>query len=70
MALRIVAELKHSVVENLTDMCEQTVMLCLVGRLTNKPCGMNYKLYINCIRFEAFTALTMKNAIFWDVVPC
>jgi hypothetical protein len=24
----------------------------------------------NCLRFEAFTAVTMKNAIFWDVTPC
>jgi hypothetical protein len=22
------------------------------------------------VRFEAFTAVTMKNAIFWDVTPC
>jgi hypothetical protein len=22
------------------------------------------------VRFEVFTALTMKNAIFWDVAPC
>jgi hypothetical protein len=23
-----------------------------------------------CVRFEAFTAVTMKNFIFWDVTPC
>jgi hypothetical protein len=22
------------------------------------------------VRFEVFTAVTMKNAIFWDVMPC
>jgi hypothetical protein len=22
------------------------------------------------IRFEVFTALTMKNAVFWDLAPC
>jgi hypothetical protein len=22
------------------------------------------------VRFEVFTAVTMKNAIFWDVTPC
>jgi hypothetical protein len=22
------------------------------------------------IRFEVFTAVTMKNAVFWDVTPC
>jgi hypothetical protein len=25
----------------------------------------------NCnVRFEVFTAVTMKNAVFWDVAPC
>jgi hypothetical protein len=23
-----------------------------------------------CLRFEVFTAVTMKNAVFWDVRPC
>jgi hypothetical protein len=23
-----------------------------------------------CIRFEVSTAVTMKNAVFWDVAPC
>jgi hypothetical protein len=23
-----------------------------------------------CVRFEVFTAMTMNNAIFWDVTPC
>jgi hypothetical protein len=22
------------------------------------------------VRFEVFTAVTMKNAVFWDVAPC
>jgi hypothetical protein len=22
------------------------------------------------LRFEAFTAVTMKDAVFWDVTPC
>jgi hypothetical protein len=22
------------------------------------------------VRFEVFTAVTMKNAVFWDVTPC
>jgi hypothetical protein len=25
---------------------------------------------INLVRFEVFTALTMKNGVFWDVTPC
>jgi hypothetical protein len=24
----------------------------------------------NCVIFEVFTAVTMKNALFWDVTPC
>jgi hypothetical protein len=27
---------------------------------------LNYSIYI---RFEVFTAVTMKNAVFWDVTP-
>jgi hypothetical protein len=25
---------------------------------------------ISYVRFEVFTAVTMKNAVFWDVSPC
>jgi hypothetical protein len=25
---------------------------------------------IKCVRFEVFTAVTMKNGVFWDVTPC
>jgi hypothetical protein len=25
---------------------------------------------LNPVRFEVFTAVTMKNAVFWDVTPC
>jgi hypothetical protein len=28
------------------------------------------KLHISFVRFEVFTAVTMKNAVFWDVTPC
>jgi hypothetical protein len=24
----------------------------------------------NYVRFDIFTAVTMKNAVFWDVTPC
>jgi hypothetical protein len=24
----------------------------------------------DCVRFEVFTAVTMKKAVFWDVAPC
>jgi hypothetical protein len=23
-----------------------------------------------CVRFEVFTAVAMKNGVFWDVTPC
>jgi hypothetical protein len=23
-----------------------------------------------CVRFEVFTAVTLKNGVFWDVIPC
>jgi hypothetical protein len=25
---------------------------------------------LEIVRFEGFTAMTMKNAVFWDVAPC
>jgi hypothetical protein len=25
---------------------------------------------VKCVRFEVFTAATMKNGVFWDVTPC
>jgi hypothetical protein len=32
---------------------------------------VNKKKYcLNLVRFEVFAALTMKNAVFWDVAPC
>jgi hypothetical protein len=26
--------------------------------------------FMNYVRFEVFTAVTMKNAVLWDVAPC
>jgi hypothetical protein len=28
------------------------------------------QLFFNVVRFEVFTAVTMKNCVFWDVTPC
>jgi hypothetical protein len=28
------------------------------------------KVRSNMLRFEIFTAVTMKNGVFWDVTPC
>jgi hypothetical protein len=36
-------------------------------------CCFTYKNYPNkveYVRFEVFTAVTMKKAVFWDVAPC
>jgi hypothetical protein len=29
-----------------------------------EPAALGY------VRFEVFTAVTMKNVVFWDVIPC
>jgi hypothetical protein len=28
------------------------------------------KIKCNSVRFQGFTAVTMKNGVFWDVTPC
>jgi hypothetical protein len=28
------------------------------------------QLYLHCIGFEVFTAVNMKNAVFWDAAQC
>jgi hypothetical protein len=34
-------------------------------------CSENLKSYMtNSVRFDVFTAVTMKNVVFWDVTPC
>jgi hypothetical protein len=38
--------------------------LLLIMQFTHIPNGMND------VRFQIFTAVTMKNAVFWDVMPC
>jgi hypothetical protein len=30
----------------------------------------NLEHYTHCVRFEVFTAVTLKNAVFWNVAPC
>jgi hypothetical protein len=48
----------------------------------NIPCDIQQNLYLTLllmmnllkcfriVRFEALTAVTMKNGVFWDVAPC
>jgi hypothetical protein len=33
-------------------------------------CSANWEKRNVYIRFEVFTAVTMKNGVFWDVMPC
>jgi hypothetical protein len=32
--------------------------------------SLPHKHYSPGVRFEVFTAVTMKNCVFWDVTPC
>jgi hypothetical protein len=50
------------------DSVTTTQPLNIYGTYNNKTITWNY--YWNCVRFEVFTAVTMKNAVFWDVVTC
>jgi hypothetical protein len=36
----------------------------------NESFAVNIRYLTDCVRFEVFTALTMKNGVFWDVTPC
>jgi hypothetical protein len=54
-----------------TSRCLITILIILVFRLSKKysdstqtQCTTIY------VRFEVFTAVTMKNGVFWDVTPC
>jgi hypothetical protein len=29
-----------------------------------------WQILLGFVRFEVFTAMTMKNTVFWDVTPC
>jgi hypothetical protein len=44
-----------------------------VGLSANQSVGQSFSLLVTSIiyvRFEVFTAVTMKNGVFWDVRPC
>jgi hypothetical protein len=34
------------------------------------PAGFKFQTTHNILRFEVFTAVTLKNAVFWNVTPC
>jgi hypothetical protein len=52
-------------------MC-RTVFIVIIPMRKSKPLksAIGSNLGGNCVRSEVFTALTMKNAVFWDVTPC
>jgi hypothetical protein len=38
--------------------------------LLDRKVWISDKQWSTCIRYEVFTVVAMKNAVFWDVVPC
>jgi hypothetical protein len=40
------------------------------SRILSKMIFCRIKSAHNVVRFEVFTAVTMKNGVFWDVTPC
>jgi hypothetical protein len=44
----------------------------MVNGRDDKGCGtlLGWKTRLNYVRFEVFMAVTMKNAVFLDVIPC
>jgi hypothetical protein len=45
---------------------EKQITLCDIASKNNERFG-SIKIIV---RFEVFTAVTMKNGVFWDVTPC
>jgi hypothetical protein len=45
-------------------------MECFTGDCRTRLCQNVTKELKSSVIFEVFTAVTMKNAVFWDVVPC
>jgi hypothetical protein len=43
---------------------------CLQHLVLSVSLGTYTKANFASVRFEVFTAVTMKNAVFWDVAPC
>jgi hypothetical protein len=61
--------------DNLTAICELTVWTIwdpqhLATLQTSMACYMIALFILYVVRFEVFTAVTMKNGVFWVVTPC
>jgi hypothetical protein len=63
MALIMCLE-SENVISHLYVLLTDSVWTCVMQKLTYFTRNMN-----NNVRFEVFTAVTMKNAVFWDVAP-
>jgi hypothetical protein len=48
-----------------TRSCHVSLELCTYGHLL-----FIIAIYLGGVSFEVFAAVTMKNAVFWDVTPC
>jgi hypothetical protein len=46
-----------------------TLLICYKHGLWSVQVRL-YRNFTRLVRFEVFTAVTMKNAVFWDVAPC
>jgi hypothetical protein len=49
---------------------EDVVIQEIKNQKTRRNTRLRPSIAQNSVRFEVFTAMTMKNAIFWDVMPC
>jgi hypothetical protein len=47
------------------DVVSSADLVCLATRMIASP-----RLIVHCVRFEVFTAVTMKNGVFWNVTLC
>jgi hypothetical protein len=45
-----------------------SIAICVIYISTNFI--IKFFIYVHSVRFEVFTAVTMKNGVFWDVTPC
>jgi hypothetical protein len=48
------------------------ITICPIKRLLQKLNSLSVRtgIWKKYVRFEVFTAVTMKNCVFWDVTPC
>jgi hypothetical protein len=58
----------HGVISQMTEAFRYMIFHMSGGTQDSK--GENHGTWGFQVRFEVFTAVTMKNAVFWDVAPC